>query len=113
MTYRQRHENRLLTFSHKDTNSAANNTTPNLSLFLSLVFLCLYCVRILFLEQRRGKQRQRKSLLVIIKQRIRKPEGNFELWFMNCEFPWSIHTWYNLECKLLLADAADYVTAAE
>jgi hypothetical protein len=65
------------------------------------------------LEQRRGKQRQRKSPLAIVKQRIRKQEGNFELWFMNCEFRRSIHTWYNLECKLLLADAADYITAAK
>jgi hypothetical protein len=51
--------------------------------------------------------------MVIIKQRIRKPEGNFELWFVNCEFRWSIHTWYNLKFKLLLADAAVYVTAAK
>jgi hypothetical protein len=69
---------------------------PDLSLFLSFVFLCLFCVGILLLEQRRRKQRQRKSPMVIIKQRIRKPESNFELWFMNCEFRWSIHTWYNL-----------------
>jgi hypothetical protein len=48
-----------------------------------------------------------------MKQRIRTPEGNFELWFMNCEFRWSIHTWHNPEYKLLLADAADYVTAAK
>jgi hypothetical protein len=51
--------------------------------------------------------------MVIIKQRIRKPERNFGLWFMSCEFHWSIHTWYNLECKPLLADAADYVTVAK
>jgi len=31
--------------------------------------------------------------MVITKQRIRKPGGNCELWFMNCEFLWSIHTW--------------------
>jgi hypothetical protein len=43
MKHTQRHKNRLLAFSHKDTNSAANFTMPDLSLFLSLFFVSLLC----------------------------------------------------------------------
>ena len=77
---------------------------PDLSLFLSLVFFLCVCIVYVYCYWNTDakKKRQRKSPVVIIKQRIRKPEGNGELWFMNCESigPFILGITLNVNCYL-------------